>query len=225
MWFKDCTGAAKAFSYVKGSKSSWKSFALSSAKTCEKLYPKASLVFYKKILDMKINLAEKYKIEKKIFEINGYKIQNYSKALLALEEMLKLNLNSKQIFETRFAQAQMFLRQKRYKQSLIITEDLLKNTKDKNQRADLLVLKSSLLFLMKDYVKARKFYKEQVEKISSRNKASIFLEYIVLSLEEEGKLSEALMYLKKMKPSSFVDSKQRELLSRLKSLPRGLRKR
>ena len=90
--------------------------------------------------------------------------------------------------------------------------DTLKN------REKAILLKSSLLIILKDYKTAVPFFREQIEKYPE--KESFFRKYLALIFENQAKILSALKELERIKPSTpFLEKKIKDLRDRLDNQP------
>lgn len=214
----NCLQAAKYFSQILKPNPKRQKFALRAAESCEsqKAYPSA-LVFYEALLS-EIKGEEAFRIKKKIAEILFYQIKNYEKALKYYDALLQRAKGRREQFNLGYQISECFYHLGKYSQALLEVNKILKFRDTLKNREKAVLLKSSLLVVLKDYKTAIPFFRKQIKKYPE--KETFFREYLALVFENQAKILLALKELEQIKPSTpFLEKKIKDLRGRLNNQP------
>lgn len=214
----NCLQAAKYFSRILKPNPKQQKFALRAAESCEsqKAYQPA-LIFYEALLP-EIKGREAFRVKKKIAEILFYQIKNYEKALKYYYALLQQVKGIREQFDLGYQISKCFYHLGKHSQALLEVNKILKFRDTLKNREKAVLLKSSLLVVLKDYKTAIPFFRKQIEKYPKRE--TFFREYLALVFENQAKILLALKELERIKPSTpFLEKKIRDLRERLDNQP------
>jgi tetratricopeptide (TPR) repeat protein len=178
------------------------------------------------------NFDEAMKAQEEVAEINFSKINNYEEAILCFSRLRNQNLKKEADLDYRFKTAKSYYYLKNFDQAMVEIKDTRTAHTVLKPKEDFrfLVLEANTLLAQSKLESAEKLFRkiliEHPDLAASENIAM----NLVVSLEETGKLEEALSTLKAFRTSfgnkDFVDLKMRRLEERISQQPgaKGLRK-
>ena len=216
-----CFESFKHFSYIKTLTNKQKSFALKAGRDCEDKNPKIAVLFYERWLkEQQSSPSREVRIaEKRVAWLSFYKVNDYEKAVFYYDRLLSQKPFGEDWFENQYGLSESFFKLKKYSQSLLEVEKILKQPplplKNK-QKA--LQLKGSLLIALGEYDRAITFFKNQVEQFPES--AEIFLKYLAIIFETQGQYQLAIEELKKIS-NPAAEEKIRALTRRLARRPKA----
>lgn len=214
----DCEQAAKHFSRLLKLNLKQQKFALQAAESCEKKKAYQPALFFYESLLPELKGEEALKIKEKIAEILFYQIKDYGKALKYYDALLQEAKGIREKFDLAYQVSECFYQLKKYSQALLEVNKILKFRETLKNRQKAVLLKSSILIILKDYKTAVPFFKEQIKKYPE--KEAFFRQYLALIFENQAKTLSAVRELEKIKPSTFfLEKKIRALKERLNNQP------
>ena len=215
-----CSESFKHFSYLKTLTNKQKSFALKAGRDCEDKNPKIAVLFYERWLKEQSAPSRTVRAtEKKLAWLSFYKINDYEKAVFYYDRLLNQNPFGEDWFENQYGLAESFFKLKKHSQSLLEVEKILKrNHLPLKNKQKALQLKGSLLMALGEYDRAIIFFKNQAEQFPER--AEIFLKYLAIIFETQGRYQLAIEELKKIS-NPAAEEKIRTLTRRLARRPKG----
>ena len=214
----DCPKAVKYFSRILKPNPRQKKFALKAAEACErkKSYPSA-LFFYEALLQ-ETKGKETVRIKRKTADLLFYQIKNYEKALKYYDALLQDAEGIREKFDLGYQISKCFYHLGKHSQALLEVNKILRFRDTLKNREKAVLLKSSLLMVLKDYKTAVPFFREQIKKYPK--KETFFREYLALVFENQARILLALKELEQIKPSTpFLEKKIRDLRERLDNQP------
>ena len=214
----DCKQVAKHFSRLLKLNLKQQKFALQAAESCEKKKDYQSALFFYEALLPEIKEEEALRVKKRIADILFYHIKNYEKALIYYDALLQEAKGIRDKFDLGYQMSECFYHLKKYSQALWEVNKILKFRATLKNRQKAVLLKSSLLILLKDYETAVPFFREQIGKYPK--KEVFFRQYLALVFENQAKILLALRELEQIKPSTpFLEKKIQDLKERLNNQP------
>ena len=218
-----CAESFRHFSYLKNLTRKQKSFALKAGQFCEKREPQIAVLFYEIWLkESGVASGDLQAVEKKLAEVSFYKTGNYEKAVFYYDRLLRKGSSPENMFENQYGLAESFFKLKKYSQSLLEVEKILKQPAlSLNNRQEALQLKGSLLMALEDYERAIPFFKKQVERFPE--KAGVFRKYLAIIFETQGRYSLAIEELRQI-PGPASEEKIQDMNRLLARQPKGFNK-
>ena len=214
----DCEQAVKHFSRLLKLNLKQQKFALQAAESCEKKKAYQSAVFFYETLLPEVRGEEALRVKEKIAEILFYQIKDYGKALKYYDALLQEAKGIREKFDLAYQISECFYQLKKYSQALLEVNKILKFRDTLKNKQKAVLLKSSLLIILKDYKTAVPFFREQIEKYPE--KEAFFRQYLALVFENQAKILSAVRELEKIKPSTlFLEKKIKALKERLNNQP------
>ena len=219
----DCVKSAGHFSRIPDLNNRQSAFALKAGLFCEKKDPGSAIVFYEKWIMEKKNSpktrAMEREIEKKSAHIAFYGLKNYEKAIHYYYRLLESATSAEDRFQNHYGMAKAFFKLKKYSQSLLEVEKILKiNDLSPGNRQTVLQLKGSLLMALERHEEAVAFFRRMIQVFPKKN--SIFREYLAFIFEAQGKYELAVEQLKKI-PHPSAKEKIQSLSRYMKNRPKG----
>lgn len=215
-----CPESFRYFSYLKNLTGKQKSFALKAGQLCEEKDPQTAVLFYERWLrESGAASGDLQAVEEKLAGLSFYKTEDYGKAVFYYDRLLRKSPDPKSRFKNRYGLAESFFRLKKYSQSLLEVEKILKQPKvSLKNRQKTLQLKGSLLMALEDYDKAIPFFKTQVEQFPES--AGVFRKYLAIIFESQGRYFQAIEELRHL-PGPASEKKIQDLSRRLSQRPKG----